>query len=146
MSQPGSPAAGPVAEDLTLSPSPEPHRSPLKRGFFGARKTSGPKKKGTKPQGPLWPYFWKGEKKNSAHFWAHCIPCEDNDVVPGTKVAGVHDHMAKHLRKCEFAPPEAKALAGGNEAAASTNGKAKAGKVSGQDAGNAPCSGTHASR
>lgn len=100
---PRSPARSPAG------PPRDPHRSPLKAGFLLGR----PVKKKTKPRGGLWhpagPYR-RGEKKNSSHYWAICIPCDD--AGESIHVPGTAECMKKHLQTCQHAGPEQKALAG----------------------------------
>ena len=105
---PRSPARSPATRPR------DPHRSPLKGGWLRQPHglSIGPKK--TKPRGKLWHPsgpFRRGDKKNASHYWAHCMPCEANDVPQNDcKVAGIAGPMKKHLQKCEHAGPEHKAL------------------------------------
>jgi hypothetical protein len=52
-----------------------------------------------KPQLDEWKQFRKGEKKNTAHYWAICKHCD-------SQCAGVKDTMKVHLKACEKLPED----------------------------------------
>jgi hypothetical protein len=61
-----------------------------------------------------WRFFRRGEKKNSSHYWAVCLGCEQLAVQTGQqdipKVAGRKESLIHHLRHCPNIPNEAKVL------------------------------------
>ena len=107
-----------LVEDLTKDQEESPkrdvrkhaHRSPLKQGFLLQQFSKLPAAKKPKPRGTLWTVFRRGACKNASHFWADCMPCEE--AGGEAKVAGVAENMAKHLKICPHAGPEARALVG----------------------------------